>query len=154
MRLATSLIAGLIFGLGLIISGMVNPAKVQNFLDLFGSCDPSLAFVMAAAVAVTFLGYRIAFRHGRPLFADAFRLPTAKEIDRRVIIGPAIFGVGWGLSGFCPGPAITSLPLLAKGTLVFVAAMLAGMALTRLALQWAGARTALRPGAGEIQQSG
>ena len=96
MRLATSLIAGLIFGLGLIISGMVNPAKVQNFLDLFGSFDPSLAFVMAAAVAVTFLGYRIAFRRGRPLFADAFRLPTAKEIDRRVIIGPAIFGVGWG----------------------------------------------------------
>jgi uncharacterized protein len=135
MRAAISFIAGLIFGVGLIISGMVNPSKVLNFLDPFGSWDPSLAFVMAAAVAVTFTGYKIVFRRSCPVLADRFRLPVAKRIDSRVVIGPAIFGIGWGLSGFCPGPAITSLPLLAKGTLVFVPAMLAGMTITRLITQ-------------------
>jgi uncharacterized membrane protein YedE/YeeE len=135
MRIATSVLAGLTFGLGLVISGLVNPAKVLNFLDLLGSWDPSLAFVMAAAVGVTFVGYKLAFRRPSPLLVDQFRLPVAKQIDRRLVIGPAIFGIGWGLSGFCPGPAITSLPLLAKGTLVFVPGMLAGMALTRLAVQ-------------------
>jgi uncharacterized protein len=109
MRILISAIAGLVFGLGLIISGMSDPAKVQNFLDLFGIWDPSLAFVMAGAIAVTFVGYRAA-------------------------IGAALFGVGWGLSGFCPGPAIVSLPLLATGTLVFVPAMLVGM-LSARALQ-------------------
>ena len=132
MRIAISAIAGLIFGLGLIISGMANPAKVLNFLDPFGSWDPSLAFVMAAAVAVTFAGYKIAFRRPGPVLSERFQLPAGKHIDGRIVIGPAIFGIGWGLSGFCPGPAITSLALLAKGTLVFVPAMLAGMALTRL----------------------
>jgi uncharacterized protein len=150
MRVATSAIAGLIFGLGLIISGMVNPAKVLNFLDFFGSWDPSLAFVTAAAVAVTFVGYKIAFRRPGPLLADQFRLPLGKQIDRRVIIGPAIFGIGWGLSGFCPGPAITSLPLLAKGTLVFVPAMLVGMALTRFIVQpGLKAKSVMPAGAGE-----
>jgi uncharacterized membrane protein YedE/YeeE len=124
--------AGLLFGLGLIISGMVNPAKVLNFLDPLGIFDPSLAFVMAGAVAVTFVGYRLVLRRPRPIFADRFRLPLAKDVDLRAVLGPAIFGVGWGLSGFCPGPAIASLPLLATGTLVFVPAMLAGMALSRL----------------------
>jgi uncharacterized protein len=132
MGLAINALAGLLFGLGLIVSGMINPAKVLNFLDLFGTFDPSLAFVMLGAVVVTFIGYRLAFRRPRPILSDRFRLPLAKEIDARVVIGPVIFGVGWGLSGFCPGPAITSLPLLAKGTLVFVPAMLAGMAASRL----------------------
>jgi hypothetical protein len=117
MRIATSVLAGLTFGLGLVISGLVNPAKVLNFLDLLGSWDPSLAFVMAAAVGVTFVGYKLAFRRPSPLLVDQFQLPVAKQIDRRLVIGPALFGIGWGLSGFCPGPAITSLPLLAKGTL-------------------------------------
>ena len=92
----------------------------------------SLAFVMAGAVAVTFIGYKLVFRQPRPLFAARFHLSEMKRIDSRLVLGAAIFGVGWGLSGFCPGPAITSLPLLAKGTLVFVPAMLVGMTLIRL----------------------
>lgn len=153
MGLAVNALAGLIFGLGLIVSGMVNPAKVLNFLDLFGSFDPSLAFVMAAAVAVTFAGYRLVLRRPRPILADRFRLPLAKHIDRRVIVGPAIFGIGWGLSGFCPGPAVTALPLLAKGTLIFVPAMLAGMAASRLVTQagWR-AKGGVASEAGEAQR--
>jgi uncharacterized protein len=131
MRILISAIAGLVFGLGLIISGMSDPAKVQNFLDLFGIWDPSLAFVMAGAIAVTFVGYRVTFGRGRPLLADAFSLPTKAAIDSPLVIGAALFGVGWGLSGFCPGPAVVSLPLLATGTLVFVPAMVAGMLLAR-----------------------
>ena len=132
MRHAANFLAGLIFGLGLLISGMANPAKVQNFLDLAGSFDPSLIFVMAGAVAVTFLGYRLVLRQPRPLLGERFSLPTAKDIDPRLVGGAALFGIGWGLSGFCPGPAITSLPLLAKGTLIFVPVMLAGIVLARL----------------------
>lgn len=135
LRLALSLIAGLIFGLGLVIGGMADPAKVQNFLDVAGTFDPSLAFVMGGAVAVTFIGYRLAFRERSPLFAERFHLPAAKELDARIIIGPALFGIGWGLSGFCPGPAVTSLPLLAKGTLIFVPAMLAGIGVARFVTQ-------------------
>ncbi len=131
MSILISAIAGLIFGLGLIVSGLADPAKVQNFLDLFGTWDPSLAFVMAGAIAVTFAGYRIAFGRGRPILADAFSLPTTTVIDRPLVVGAALFGVGWGLSGFCPGPAIVSLPLMATGTLVFVPAMVIGMLLAR-----------------------
>src|SRR6476469_10211319 len=98
MRILISAIAGLVFGLGLLISGMANPAKVQNFLDLAGTFDPSLIFVMIGAIAVTFLGYRLAFQRSRPLLAQRFSLPSAKEIDARVILGPALFGIGWGLS--------------------------------------------------------
>jgi uncharacterized membrane protein YedE/YeeE len=132
MGLLVNAIAGFLFGVGLVIGGMSNPAKVLNFLDLAGSWDPSLAFVMAGAVAVTFIGYKLVFRQPRPLLAARFHLPELKQIDRRLVLGAAIFGVGWGLSGFCPGPAITSLPLLAKGTLVFVPAMLGGIIVTRL----------------------
>jgi len=135
MRIAVNALAGLIFGLGLLISGMANPAKVQNFLDLAGTFDPSLIFVMGGAVVVTFLGYRLAFTRPRPVLAERFSLPRAKDVDARVVLGAGLFGVGWGLSGFCPGPAITSLPLLAKGTLVFVPAMLIGIGLARLLLQ-------------------
>ena len=135
LRITISLVAGLLFGLGLVIGGMANPAKVQNFLDVFGTFDPSLAFVMAGALVVTFFGYRYVLRQPSPLFAERFHLPTATKLDRRLVIGPVLFGVGWGLSGFCPGPAITSLSLMAPGTLVFVAAMLAGIGLARLALQ-------------------
>jgi uncharacterized membrane protein YedE/YeeE len=131
MRIIVSAIAGLLFGLGLIVSGMADPAKVQNFLDPFGAWDPSLAFVMLGAIAVTFAGYRIAFRRGRPLLADTLSLPSKTDIDARLLVGAGLFGIGWGLSGFCPGPAIVSLPLLATGTLVFVPTMLAGMLLAR-----------------------
>ena len=135
MREATNLLAGLIFGLGLLISGMANPAKVQNFLDLAGSFDPSLLFVMAGAVVVTLVGYRLVLRRPSPLLAEQFHLPAVKDIDARLVSGAALFGIGWGLSGFCPGPAITSLALLAKGTLVFVPAMFAGIALARLVMR-------------------
>jgi uncharacterized membrane protein YedE/YeeE len=135
LRLALSLIAGLIFGLGLVIGGMADPAKVQNFLDVAGTFDPSLAFVMGGAVVVTLIGYRLAFRERSPVFAERFHLPTAKDLDARIVIGPALFGIGWGLSGFCPGPAITSLPLLAKGTLIFVPAMLVGIGVARFVTQ-------------------
>ncbi len=135
MRQIANFLAGLIFGLGLLISGMANPAKVQNFLDLAGSFDPSLIFVMAGALAVTFIGYRLVLRRERPVLAERFYLPAGSIIDGRLIFGAALFGVGWGLSGFCPGPAIVSLPLLAKGTLIFVPAMLAGIAIARLRMQ-------------------
>jgi uncharacterized membrane protein YedE/YeeE len=135
LRLALSLITGLIFGLGLVIGGMADPAKVQNFLDVTGTFDPSLALVMGGAVAVTFVGYRIVFCERSPLFADEFHLSTAKELDSRILLGPTLFGIGWGLSGFCPGPAITSVPLMAKGTLIFVPAMLVGVGLARSVTQ-------------------
>lgn len=132
MRLLVNLIAGLLFGLGLLISGMANPAKVLNFLDLAGSWDPSLAFVIAGAIAVALPGYRLVFRRSGPLLDARFQLPTRKDIDAPLVGGAALFGIGWGLSGFCPGPAIVSLPLLATGTLAFVPAMVAGAALVRL----------------------
>jgi len=131
-RLASSLIAGLVFGLGLTVSGMINPAKVLNFLDIAGAWDPSLAFVMGGAIVVTFIGYRLAFASGRPLFDRSYFLPTLTAIDARLVGGSAIFGIGWGLGGLCPGPAISSLSIGGMGTYVFVAAMLAGM--------WAGRR--------------
>jgi uncharacterized protein len=135
MRQAVNLIAGLIFGLGLLISGMANPAKVQNFLDIAGSFDPSLIFVMAGAVAVTFIGYRVVLERPKPILAERFYLPNSSIIDGRLLLGAAVFGIGWGLSGFCPGPAIVALPLLARGTLVFVPAMLAGIAVARMLTQ-------------------
>ena len=131
MRIVLHFAIGLIFGLGLVISGMINPAKVQNFLDIFGTWDPSLAFVMAGAVVVTFLGYRLAWRRAKPLLDDSFHLPQSQAINRRLILGATVFGIGWGLGGYCPGPALTGLGLLAPGTLVFLPAMLAGMWLAR-----------------------
>lgn len=127
MRLLLGFLSGLVFGLGLVISGMANPAKVLNFLDLAGSWDPSLAFVMAGASITAFLGYRLVWRRSAPVLEAAFTLPTQTRIDRSLIAGAALFGIGWGIGGFCPGPAWTALPLLAPGTLVFLPAMLAGL---------------------------
>jgi uncharacterized membrane protein YedE/YeeE len=132
MRALANLAAGVVFGLGLVISGLANPAKVLNFLDLAGAWDPSLAFVMAGAVLTAALGYRVVLARPKPVFDSRFHLPTATAIDRRMLAGAATFGVGWGLSGYCPGPAITALPLLNPATLVFVAAMLLGMWLGRM----------------------
>jgi len=131
MGILVQFAAALIFGIGLVISGMANPAKVLNFLDVAGSWDPSLAFVMGGALAVTMIGYRLILARPKPIFALDFQLPTRRAIDARLILGAAIFGVGWGLAGFCPGPALTSLGLGAPGTLAFVPAMLAGMAAAR-----------------------
>jgi uncharacterized membrane protein YedE/YeeE len=122
---------GLMFGVGLLLSGMSNPAKVLNFLDLAGigsgSWDPSLALVMVSAIAVTFAGYRWILKRPRPLLAEEFHLPAKDELDSRVISGPIIFGVGWGLAGFCPGPALTALGLGSPSAAIFVAAMILGM---------------------------
>lgn len=134
MKLALSAFAsGLIFGLGLIVSGMVNPAKVLAFLDLFGAWDPSLAFVMAGAVAVAALGHFVAKRRGAPVFASRLQIPTRRDLEPRLFAGAALFGIGWGLVGFCPGPAVTALPFGGWQVLLFVASMLAGMAVLRLA---------------------
>lgn len=126
---------GLIFGLGLIVSGMSNPAKVLNFLDvggiLAGTWDASLAFVMAGVVAVTFIGSSRVLKLPRPFFGERFDVPARKDIDPRIIVGPAIFGVGWGLAGFCPGPALTALGFGSASAFIFVAAMCAGMVLAR-----------------------
>jgi uncharacterized membrane protein YedE/YeeE len=127
MQRFTVLIAGVLFGIGLTVSGMVNPAKILNFLDLAGPFDASLIFVMGAGLIVATIGYRLAFAQGRPLFSDVFHLPTVKDIDIRLVSGAAIFGLGWGLSGFCPGPAIASLVLGHIESFVFVAAMAVGM---------------------------
>jgi uncharacterized membrane protein YedE/YeeE len=127
MRNLTGFLSGLVFGLGLVVSGMSNPAKVLNFLDIAGAWDPSLGFVMGGALATTFVGYRLVWRRPAPVLADRFHLPTATGVDRPLLLGAVLFGVGWGIGGFCPGPAWTALPLLAPGTLVFVPAMLAGM---------------------------
>jgi uncharacterized protein len=128
-------IIGLIFGLGLLVSGMSNPAKVLNFLDFAairsGTWDPSLAFVMAGAIAVTWIGFTLVLRRSQPLFAEQFHLPGRADIDARVIGGPAIFGIGWGLAGFCPGPAFTALGFGTTAALLFVVAMFAGMWLAR-----------------------
>lgn len=125
--------AGLMFGLGLILSGMADPAKVLNFLDLLGPWDPSLALVMGGAVATTFIGYRLAWRRPAPILLPAFDVPTSRSIDARLLAGAAIFGVGWGIGGFCPGPAWVSLGLASPGILIFLPAMLAGIWLGRLA---------------------
>lgn len=125
----SALIAGLIFGLGLTISEMVNPAKVLAFLDLFGNWDPSLAFVMGAALVVTAIGYRIVWTRPKPAFADRFQVPGNRQIDARLALGAVLFGIGWGLVGLCPGPAISALTFGGIPVLVFLAAMGGGMLL-------------------------
>ncbi|MFZ5790509.1 MAG: DUF6691 family protein [Pseudomonadota bacterium] len=128
----TALASGFVFGLGLVVSQMVNPAKVLGFLDVFGTWDPSLMVVMAAALPPAALGFRLARRRRRPLAAATFRLPTATGVDRNLVVGAILFGIGWGLVGYCPGPAIVALGMGQGPALLFVAAMLAGMGLYEL----------------------
>jgi uncharacterized protein len=125
-RSVWALIAGMIFGVGLAVSEMINPAKVLAFLDIAGRWDPSLALVMAGALAVTFVSFRLILKRPAPLLEGRFELPTAKEIDRPLLAGAALFGIGWGLVGFCPGPAIASLAFGLEESVVFVAAMVVG----------------------------
>jgi uncharacterized protein len=129
MRMMASLLCGLVFGAGLLISGMVQPTKVLGFLDIFGAWDPSLAVVMAAALAVSVPGFMLANGRARPLLAAKSFWPTRRDIDRPLVVGAALFGVGWGLVGLCPGPALESLATLSPGIIVFLAAMTGGMAL-------------------------
>jgi hypothetical protein len=135
MAIIAQFLIGLTFGLGLVLSGMSDPAKVLNFLDLAGigsgTWDPSLAFVMAGAVAVTLIGYKWVLKRPGPLFGEKFHLPASRELDLRIVAGPAIFGLGWGLAGFCPGPALTALGFGTRAALIFVAAMIVGMLLAR-----------------------
>jgi uncharacterized membrane protein YedE/YeeE len=139
MPLLASLLCGFVFGCGLIVSGMVSPTKVLGFLDVLGAWDPSLAVVMAAAVTVTRIGVGIAQRRGRPFLAVKCDWPTKTKIDAPLVFGAMVFGVGWGLVGLCPGPAVVNLATLSPQVLVFVAAMLTGMALHDL---WHRRRTA------------
>ena len=127
-------LSGLLFGLGLTISGMINPKKVIGFLDLAGDWDPSLALVMATALAVTIPGFRLILKRERPLFQSKFFLPSKTDIDLRLISGAALFGIGWGLAGLCPGPALAGATSLNSSVVTFVAAMLAGMLLHHFTL--------------------
>jgi uncharacterized protein len=127
MMVFTSLLAGLVFGLGLIVSGMANPAKVLGFLDLSGAWDPSLVFVMAGAMAVAAVAFALARRRGLSFMGAAMQLPASRDIDRRLVIGGLMFGIGWGVAGFCPGPGLVALGMGEIKALVFVVAMLAGM---------------------------
>lgn len=127
-RYLVSLASGVIFGFGLALSGMLDPARVRGFLDIFGAWDPSLAFVLGGAVAVSSIGYLISRTMTAPALDVAFHLPTTTSIDSPLLIGAGLFGIGWGISGLCPGPAIASLSLGIPATIVFTIAMIAGVA--------------------------
>ena len=131
-RLMPALVAGTLFGAGLTVSGMTDPQRVRGFLNLSGQWDPTLAFVMGGAVLVMAVAWRLRRHIGYPLFAEKFLLPGRSDLDARLISGSALFGIGWGLAGLCPGPAIASLALAPAAVLPFVVAMVAGMAIHRL----------------------
>jgi uncharacterized protein len=146
MRVFANLLIGMIFGFGLLLGGMTNPAKVLNFLDFAGTFDPSLAFVMAGAVVVAAIGLRVIRARETPVLARSFELPTRRGIDARLIGGSVLFGLGWGLVGFCPGPAFASLGTGSMGAALFVAAMMAGFFLARIAGQSGVASPRMRAG--------
>lgn len=131
-RWLAALVCGILFGLGLIVSGMVNPAKVIGFLDLVGVWDPSLAFVMVGGIAVAFVGFRLVGRQIRPILGGMFQIPTRRDVDHRLVWGGLMFGVGWGIAGFCPGPALVGLGSGSWQAAIFVAAMLLGMGIFSL----------------------
>lgn len=132
MKLIFALFTGLVFGTGIAISGMMNPAKVFNFFDIAGTWDPSLAFVMGGAVIITFIGYRLVWRRDAPLFGGRFQIPTSNAIDARLIGGSAIFGIGWGIAGFCPGAAIPALGTGRWEVVLFLVAVTVGFYARRL----------------------
>ncbi len=141
MRLFVTYLIGVIFGVGISISGMANPAKVLNFFDIAGAWDPSLIFVMGGALVTTFIGYKLVFGRAAPVFGDSFGVPTSRVIDTRLVGGSAIFGIGWGISGFCPGGALPALGTGRWEVFAFTGALIAGIFLARF-LQTAAARTA------------
>ena len=145
-KLFLSLLSGLVFGLGLVVSGMSNPAKVLAFLDLAGAWDPSLALVMGGAIAVAMPAFWLAGRRQRAILGDPMQLPAARRIDRRLLLGSLAFGAGWGIAGFCPGPALVSLLAGQAKAWTFVAAMLAGMVIFEV-LEWHKARRRAAPAA-------
>ena len=129
MRHLTALLSGWLFALGLGISGMTRPEKVIGFLDVFGNWDPSLLWVMGGAVSLTLLLFAPILRRPRPVLESRFHVPVSRTIDRRLVFGASLFGIGWGLSGYCPGPALASLVVLNPGTVVFVLFLLLGLGL-------------------------
>ena len=129
MKTLTALLSGLVFGFGLILSGMADPAKVLGFLDITGRWDPSLALVMAGAIAIGAVAFGLAARRQTTLLGEPMRLPPTRPIDTRLVVGSVLFGIGWGVAGLCPGPALVALGMGQRPALIFVAAMLAGMAL-------------------------
>ncbi|MDO7567666.1 MAG: YeeE/YedE family protein [Paracoccaceae bacterium] len=132
MKYISSAIAGGVFGFGIAISGMANPAKVLNFFDIFGTWDPSLVFVMGGAMITALIGYRLVFGvQKRPLFEVSFSLPSAKQIDRRLILGSIVFGIGWGIAGFCPGGAIPTFGLGHSESYIFIASLVVGILVAR-----------------------
>ena len=132
MHIIMALLVGLVFGIGLIISGMTDPSKVIGFLDLAGRWDPSLGFVMGGAILVGLVAFRFAAGRDKSLLGDVMRLPTATQIDRRLVLGGLAFGTGWGLAGYCPGPALASLASGGSKPLIFAAAMIVGMVIFEL----------------------
>ncbi|OUS10012.1 hypothetical protein A9Q89_11730 [Gammaproteobacteria bacterium 53_120_T64] len=131
LRLIASLVSGIVFGLGMAISGMTNTERVQGFLDLAGAWDPTLAFVMAGGMLVTFIGYQFILKKPAPLLGDAFHVPTRTDIDKPLLIGAILFGAGWGLVGYCPGPAIAGISYGYTATLTFVPTMIIGLLLAK-----------------------
>jgi uncharacterized membrane protein YedE/YeeE len=120
----SSFLAGILFSCGLTLSQMINPTKVISFLDISGNWDPSLAFVMGAALTVTFIGYRTVLNRKLPFFVDKFQVPTRKDIDTKLIVGASVFGIGWGISGLCPGPAVASISFGGANSIIFVSTMI------------------------------
>ena len=131
-QIVAALVAGLLFGGGLAVSGMIDPAKVLNFLDITGTWDASLAFVLAGATATAAIGFALVRRRPAPLFAAQFQIPTARAVEPRLLAGATLFGIGWGLAGLCPGPALVDLAIAPGSIGLFVASMLAGMAVFRV----------------------
>lgn len=142
LNVITPIVAGILFGIGLAISGMTEPTIVLGFMDLFGKWNPTLAFVMGGAVAVTLPGFYLLQQRHSPWFATTFAWPTRRDIDRRLLIGSALFGAGWGLGGFCPGPAIAGLVTGSTAVMVFVVAMVTGMLIHD---RWTAARRSSAP---------
>ena len=142
MRLVSAYLIGLVFGIGISISGMANPAKVLNFFDVAGSWDPSLILVMSGALVVTFIGYRLVLRRPAPLMDLKFHLPDNSRIDARLLGGAAVFGMGWGIAGFCPGGALPALGTGRIEVFAFVAALIAGIFVAKGLTALSGARTA------------
>ena len=130
-KLFSALASGLVFGLGMAISGMTNTNRVQGFLDITGQWDPTLAFVMGSGLIVTFIGYKFILKNSAPLFADAFSIPDRRDIDKALIIGAILFGAGWGLVGYCPGPAIAGISYGYSATLLFVPVMITGLLMAK-----------------------
>ncbi|MEH6523890.1 DUF6691 family protein [Sulfitobacter sp.] len=141
MRNILTFLIGILFGTGISMSGMANPAKVINFFDIAGAWDPSLGFVMGGAVVVAFIGYRLVLRRPSPVFEPSFDIPQNRRLDARLLTGAGIFGVGWGIAGFCPGGALPALGTLNAEVVTFVAALIAGMLVTRVLSDWAAARS-------------